>query len=310
MAATRAQKIRLGAFTLAAAAALLVVLVVFAGLRFWEKHETYVIYYEGTVRGLEEGAVVTFGGIRVGTVDKLEVAPDDLRRIKVTIRVKSDTPVRTDTTAMLEFAGITGLKVIDLRGGDVAAARLPPGGTIAAGETILDKFEKQAAQLAERSELLMGSAQRVLDNLAAATDPEKLAALDQIVANARAATEDLAGTSAALRGMIGENREGLRRTVASIDQAAARVSLLLDQEVPRLVGQAEGILANAGGVIAGANGVVGDLQDVVRGNEAQLRSALFDLRQASRSFKELARDLRAQPSRLFLSQPARDRKLP
>lgn len=303
MAATRAQKIRLGAFTVAAAAALAVVLVVFAGLRFWERHETYVVYYDGTVRGLEEGAVVTFGGIRVGTVDRLELAPDDLRKVKVTIRVKAGLPIRTDTTAMLEYAGITGLKVIDLRGGDVAAPRLPPGGTIAAGETILDRFERQAAAIAARSEELMGSAQRVLDNLAAVTDPKNFAGLDQIVAQARTATANLAGTSAELRAMIGENRADLRSTVASIEAAAARVTTLLDQDVPRLVG-------DAGGVIAGANGLVGDLQDVVRGNEAQLRSALFDLRQASRSFKELARDLRQQPSSLLRSSPARDRKLP
>jgi hypothetical protein len=37
---------------------------------------------------------------------------------------------------------------------------------------------------------------------------------------------------------------------------------------------------------------------------------MFDLRQASRSFKELARDVRQKPSRLLFSTTPSERKLP
>jgi hypothetical protein len=49
---------------------------------------------------------------------------------------------------------------------------------------------------------------------------------------------------------------------------------------------------------------------MVRGNEGQLRSAVFDLRQASRNFKELSRDLKQKPSRILFSDSASERKLP
>ena len=55
MTASRAQKIRLGLFAISALAALSLVLAVFAGLRFWEHHDHYVIYFSGSVSGLEEG---------------------------------------------------------------------------------------------------------------------------------------------------------------------------------------------------------------------------------------------------------------
>ena len=52
------------------------------------------------------------------------------------------------------------------------------------------------------------------------------------------------------------------------------------------------------------------MKGLVHNNEGQLRSAVFDLRQASRSFKELAREVRQRPSRLFFGDSQRERKLP
>ena len=52
------------------------------------------------------------------------------------------------------------------------------------------------------------------------------------------------------------------------------------------------------------------LRGVVRDNGAYLRSSMFDLRQASRSFKELAREVRQRPSRLLFSNSPGERKLP
>jgi len=142
----------------------------------------------------------------------------------------------------------------------------------------------------------MDNANRVMANLATITDPVQFAGVDEIVASARTTSANLAATSAELRTLVGENRVAIKRTVASIDQAAIKANALLDGDVPRLLG-------NAGGF-------VDDLRGVVRDNGTSLRTSMFDLRQASRSFKELARDLRQRPSRLLFSQAAQERKLP
>jgi phospholipid/cholesterol/gamma-HCH transport system substrate-binding protein len=270
MSTTRAQKTRLGLFAIAAAAALALVLVVFGGMRFWERRDTYVIYFDDSVMGLERGADVMFAGIRVGRVEKIELVPDDLQRVKVTVELERGLPVRTDTEATLQFAGITGLKQIDLRGGTAGAGRLPPGGTIRTGETVLDRFERTAEKLADRSEELMDGAGKVMENL------ER--------------------TSIELHAMVSENRTALRGTIAAVGQAARNASAVMENDLPKLVGNA-GIL-------------VDDLRGMVRANEAHVRTAMFDLRQASRNFKDLSRELRQRPSRILFSQAARDRKLP
>lgn len=270
MSTTRAQKTRLGLFGVAAASALAIVLIVFGGLRFWEKRDHYVIYFDDSVMGLERGADVMFAGIRVGRVTEIDLVPDDLSKVKVTVEVDTGLPIRTDTTATLQFAGITGLKTIDLRGGSAGAPRLPSGSTIATGETTLDKFERTAESLASRSEELMNGATKVMGNLES--------------------------TSGELYAMVAENRAALHGTITAVGEAARHATALMDKDLPRLV-------VNAGAL-------VDDLRGVVRANENQVRTAMFDLRQASRNFKDLSRELRQRPSRILFSQAARDRKLP
>jgi phospholipid/cholesterol/gamma-HCH transport system substrate-binding protein len=276
MTTTKQQKIRIGMFALAAGALFVLVLVVFAGLHFWKDRARYEIVFDHTVYGLERGAEVYLNGIRVGAVDKIEVLRDDIRKVRVMIEIDSKTPVRSDTTAVLQFAGITGLKVIDLRVGAPDAPKLAEGGRIPEGETMLDRLEHQAQTMLDQSTELMaranqiaGNAQKVVENLDKLTDPSQLGSL---VDQTKATAANLAQASAALKGLVDDNRAGLKSSLASIELAAKRTAELVD------------------------NG--------------QLKSAVADLRQASRSFKELARDVRQKPSRLLFSNPAPDRKLP
>lgn len=270
MTTSRTQKIRLGLFGIAAALALAVVLAVFAGLRFWERHDTYVIYFDDSVMGLERGAEVMFAGVRIGRVEDIELVPDDLRRVKVTIAVKRNLPIRTDTTATLQFAGITGLKLIDLRGGSPDAPRLPPGSELPAAPALLDRIEQTAERLSEQSEELMEGAGKVMTNLEQTSDE--------------------------LRAMVQENRVALRGTITAVGDAARHASDVLDDDLPK--------------VVASAGALVDDLRGVVRSNQNHIRTAMFDLRQASRNFKDLSRDLRQRPSRILFAKPARDRKMP
>ena len=294
--ATRAQKIRLGLFAVLSAAVLAVVLITFAGLRFWEDAHTYYVETHSSALGLDVGSRVTMSGIRVGTVEAVDLVPQEPGLVRITIEVDEATPIRTDTLAYLTFAGITGLKIIDLRGGTVGAPMLQPGGTIESGTTTLDRLQDQASVLAERTAETMGKVDSLLDNLIAITEPSQFDGMDEAFADARLAARNLARTSEELHAMVRENRTALRGTIASVGDAARRVSETLDEEVGTLA-------EDAGGLVA-------DLRAVVRTNRGQLHTAMTDLRQASRSFKELARELRQRPSQLFFSRPPRERELP
>lgn len=270
----RATRARAGAFIIATLAIIAGVLVVFGGLKFWEGNLTYRVEITGSVLGLEKGAYVSLNGIRVGRVEEVTWDAHDLRKVVVTITVKEGTPVHTDTVAVLQHAGITGLKTIDLRGGKRTTPLLAEGGTIPQGESTFDVLESRAKALAEHSEQLMEKANRIVDNVATITDPAKFEGLEDIVASTRTITTNLARSTASLDAIIAENRTALK------------------------------------GLVGGAGTFMTRLQQLVSANEGPLRSAVYDLRQASRNFKELARDVRQRPSRLLYSSPPGERKLP
>lgn len=276
MTTTKQQKVRIGLFAVAAGALFAVVLVVFAGVHFWKPRNRYYVEFDSTVYGLEKGADVFLNGIRVGKVGGIRLAPNDISHVRVALDINEDAPIRTDTKAVLQFAGITGLKVIDLRGGSFAAPQLAVGGTIPVGETILDKLEDkgmaivdQSQQLMERANSIVAKADAIVTNLSSATDT---ANLGEIMTQTKVTAAHLAQASASLRGLIDENRASLRASVAAIEETAKRAA------------------------------------DLVDGN--QVKAAVSDLRQASRSFKELAREVRNRPSKLLYSRPEPDRKLP
>ena len=273
---TKQQKVRIGLFVVIAGMLLAIVLITFAGVHFWKPRTKYRIVFDHTVYGLEPGADVYVNGIRSGKVTDIQLAPDDLRHVQVTIAVKQGTPIRQDTKAVLQFAGLTGLKVIDLRGGSLQAPKLAAGGTIPVGETILDKMEDRALAMVDETDQMLKnandvvkSAQQVVNNVNELTDPK---ALGDVIAQSRQAAANLAQLSAAMRGLVEDNRASLRASVASIESTTKQLANMVD------------------------------------GN--QVKAAVSDLRQASRSMKEMAREVRQRPSRLLFSKPEPDRKLP
>jgi phospholipid/cholesterol/gamma-HCH transport system substrate-binding protein len=128
---TRAPFVIIGAFVLAAIAAVF-------GFVYWLHNTgglgprtTYHVQFDGSVPGLLVGAAVLFNGIRVGEVTELSLAPDNPHRVDAAIAVTSTTPVRSDTKVGLEFQGLTGVPVVALEGGQLLAASGPVSTLIA-----------------------------------------------------------------------------------------------------------------------------------------------------------------------------------
>jgi phospholipid/cholesterol/gamma-HCH transport system substrate-binding protein len=291
---TRAQRVRSGIFVAIGAALLLIVVVIFGAVRLVRGSDRYVIYFDDTVYGLENGGAVYFEGVRVGSVDELAIAqPGEPGRVRAEIEIDRGTPIHTDTRAFLLYAGITGVKEIDLRGGSPAEPVLARGGTIPVGKTELDKLTDRLAGMTDQASELLASASRIAANLAKITEPE---ATQEVMTNTRRAAANLAAASDSLNAMVRENRAALHDTLTSLDHAAKNASDLLGGKLTSFATRADDLAQH--------------LDQLVRGSSGQLRSTISDLAQASRSFKDLVRDLRQSPSRLLFSRPPPERKLP
>jgi phospholipid/cholesterol/gamma-HCH transport system substrate-binding protein len=111
----RAKYVLVGLFTFA-------VIVGAFGFVYW-LHATsgtkdttpYRVIFSGAVTGLRPGAPVLFNGLRVGEVSELKLT-DNPAEVAAILAVGPKTPIRADTTVTLDYAGLTGIASVSLKG--------------------------------------------------------------------------------------------------------------------------------------------------------------------------------------------------
>lgn len=208
--ATKAQKVRLSVFLITAASVFLLFFIVLVGNKFLQRTETYyIIYRDISITGLETGAAVRLNGVHVGRVTSLSVLTAEA--VQVRIEVDPGTPIRTDTRAVLNFLGVTGLKYVELTGGTEAAAAVPPGGTIEAGKSILDTLSGQA-------DVIMSKLEMALNNINQMTGPQTSGAL-------QSALTSFAGVSAQLDTLFQFTRPDLVYAITTMDSVMTQLNI-------------------------------------------------------------------------------------
>lgn len=68
----------------------------------------YDIYFSGSVTGLRENETVTYRGVPIGKVIKIDIDPKELDSIRVLIEIENPSIIRESSTASLESKGLTG----------------------------------------------------------------------------------------------------------------------------------------------------------------------------------------------------------
>ena len=75
----------------------------------------YTIYFERqSLEGLQVGGDVNIRGVKVGRVEQYSISRDNINLVKVTIRIDRNSPVSTNTVAVVDRNILTGLARINL----------------------------------------------------------------------------------------------------------------------------------------------------------------------------------------------------
>jgi phospholipid/cholesterol/gamma-HCH transport system substrate-binding protein len=201
---SRSQKIRLGIFITVSLAILFIAIAVLSVDRFLQKRDIYyVAYHDISISGLDVGSAVKYLGITVGSVQDIEIDPEDINRIIIKVGIKKGTPIRNDVRADISTISITGIKLIELRGGTNEAPLLKPGEFIQTGTSFADEISGKAEVIADKIELL-------LNNLLVITQDNNRQRLNQLL-------EESAGTMAQLNTMLSTNKTGIVSSLKNID---------------------------------------------------------------------------------------------
>ncbi len=338
MAATRAQKVRLGIFLAIGLTAVIGGLVALAGAKLGEVRDAYTIRYDQaavSLSGLEVGSPVRYSGIKVGRVDAIRIDPTDVSVIVVGVSLDEGTPVAENTQANLGSLGITGLKYIELTRGASDVRVRDPGEGIPAGSSALDDLSNRAGEIAEKVSL-------ALDNLTAMTGPEMrarvakvldgseklLRTLEETVAENREtlkeATTRVTGTAAQLESLAGELAGTVRRANRLIDAVRPKLARALDaggglmEEMHATRGRLDDTLAAMEGLMTDGRDVLGPAgvqKTMTRFNTLLKRTSLMVvqsredivdamtyLRETTENLSHFSRKVREDPSLLLIGE--------
>ena len=103
--AKQASKTLIGAFVFGATALIIIALVIFGSGKFLKKSYTYVLFFEGSVKGLQIGAPVVFRGVKIGQVTDITMRldPSDLSvLIPVYVEIEAGTFVKPEKLLLLK----------------------------------------------------------------------------------------------------------------------------------------------------------------------------------------------------------------
>jgi paraquat-inducible protein B len=331
--ARKASPTLIGAFVVAGLALLAAAIVFVAGNDLWKRKERAVMYFRGSIYGLQVGAPVVFRGVRVGSVTSLEVVYDrandrfvipvvaDLERESVRgiggprggTTLASDAPalealVQRGLRAQLQMQSLlTGLLYVDI---DLPAQRTPAMApaqkgnetSIVVGNAVEIPTTDTAVQ-ALKSQLEGVDLRRLLDDVSAiATSARALVSGPEL----RAALEDLQ----AITGSVKRLATRLEQRIDPLAAAANNTLTRTDRAVQR-VGDAADTVSGAAKSLARTSDSLGqtvapdsvlmrDLQSAageVASAAATLRGAAGSddgvVRQTTRAMQDLSRAARS-----------------
>lgn len=91
--AKEVSKTVIGAFVISAITLIVIGVVVFGSGKFFERTQKYVLFFEGSVKGLDEGSPVVWRGVKIGSVEEILLLADPETmavQIPVIIEVEPD----------------------------------------------------------------------------------------------------------------------------------------------------------------------------------------------------------------------------
>ena len=112
--AKSANKTLIGAFVVGAAVLVVAAIMVFGSGRLFKERIQFILYFEGSVKGLSVGAPVVFRGVKIGNVTDISIqaSAEDLS-IKIPVLIETDTTKIDDVGTTGETKGETLKKLID-----------------------------------------------------------------------------------------------------------------------------------------------------------------------------------------------------
>lgn len=323
--AKREEEIKAGALIVVTIVLFLTALVFVGGVNLLRtKRVTYTTYFK-FAGGLEPGAFVRFGGLKVGTVQAAEIDPQDSTRVRVKIAVNVGTPIRKDSRAKISTLGFLGENYLEISPGTRQAEMLPPGGELAADEVVqmadilnnvniaTSNANTLIKHVDDRLLVISGKVEDLVSNFNSVVNAENRKRIDSIIAN--------------IDGLLAENRAPLKSAIRNVDSTTEKLGPTIDN-ANQTITETKKLATNLNGTIEEnrkeihdaliqlrtslieAQALMANVQDTLDNNRANLDETLENIRAASQNLKEFTDQVKRQPYSLIRVKTQKDREPP
>ena len=317
-------EVKVGAFVVISMALLLGTIYRVSNMRMRGARVPYRTYlrYAG---GLEPGADVLFGGIKVGTVTAVHPDPQDPTRIEILIDVKQGTPVNAKSVAKLGSVTIITSPAISISMGSNDAPRLPPNGVIPSQESIsIDDTQRKVVALADSANGLLGSVRDDINNLTG--DARKLIAnlneltgkpnqqhVAEILTNADTMITSVSPKVDHISDQIVKLSDDANSLVAKLSPTVDNVNATVSNANDTITAVREPLradLAELQKTLDQARTLVGELQTSIRAKDQGINETLENVRMATDNLNNLTESVKERPWSLVRIKQPKDRKVP
>ncbi|WP_321488591.1 MlaD family protein [uncultured Hyphomonas sp.] len=310
---TRANYAVIGAFVILATLAVAAFVLWLGQSQFQRDYKAYDIVFEGPV-SLEDGSAVRYIGIKVGEVSTVRIDRADPSKVRARIRIDRETPVKTDSTASIQLAGITGVTFVQISAGSPTARLLEakpgePVPVIKAEKTQLDQLVAGGAQV-------LGQANDTMERVKKLLTDENIDSINASLKNIETITTKLAADDGLIDQATGTMKDLSRASneFATASEAVAEISTNANEELGGLSGQLDSLLAEVNKVVTSAETVMAQGGETVRvvnslldgpatGVVEDSRLAAQDLRILISRMDRLTREIERNPQSMLVGEP-------
>ena len=326
-----ATEIKAGILVLASFIILVGFLVAIRGCR--PQDDTAKTFYAvfTDISGLNRGADVRFGGVRVGKVTAIEPDPDDRARIRVTSVVEGYVPVNHGSVATIEQVTMTTEKHLEISTGGAEEPLHDSGDLLTSSgggglfdmpdlegvttrlETMLDGInallgvsgpeggadDPVAVDLAE----VLASLKITLDEGAevargaGAVIEDNRAGIEEIVTRLAALEETATELMTQLNGVIEENRGSIHQSFGNLEELTGELNKRVDE-----------LMATLQTTLKYLQDLGGNSSDLLDDQRPTIEEMLLNLQETTRNLKEFSRILADQPDALIRGKGKQGRK--
>ena len=300
----RAHAIMAGLFVIVFGLTLAAVIVWFGGDT--ESQDVYVLVSKTSVSGLNPQAAVRYRGLQVGSVEKIQLDPQDSRTILIRILVDKDTPVTKGTYAELAYQGLTGLAYIQL---DDDGKQPKPLKTSAAKPARIEMQASLLQEVGSSAPLLLARVSALTERMTNLFNDENLTHIKNTLAN----VEAVSARFIALQDKLEPTIDALP-VIASDAQAVMKHANELMVDLNKLTGQLEHSLKSFDKVTTSAAKVAVSADKIGSAGEQvfnDLRSSalpkfdrlLENLSNTSRNLDKFLTNIERRPQSLIFGKP-------